>query len=396
MSILRKNILYNFLNQVLIVGLPLFINIYLVRVLHLSDLGHWYLVTSSAAIAQLIFTAPHFWILRVLGNEKDNSESIILAGACSYLLLLGAVTPVYFSYHYFFVNKPIFVATGVYLTLLASVLSFEFVYQSYLKQRFLMLRRLVTRMLLIVFLLLFVNEPDDFNIFFIGTVAIFIIEHLIGLCGVLLMFGAIRSDSNHVKRILRSSLEMIPFNTTHNTLPHAVILVASKFLAMEHVAALSILVRIFNMITTFVTSSINVVFPYLLMDHNEKSSKGTIFNWTIFCAFVFALGTYTMKDFIVFLFLNNTININLNFSFLALSIYIVVHSAFNFIAFNDFVKRGKTIYVTLINFLVLVIFSFFIIYFDVSINMVSVSMVLSAGLGFLALSAVKIHYKDKI
>ncbi|WP_132998234.1 hypothetical protein [Sulfitobacter pontiacus] len=387
MTALRSNLAFNLANQLLLIAFPVFLNIYLVRVLHLEDLGKWYLVNSAAALVQLLITAPHFWLVKLLSVGNGDPRRTVAAGMMTYLGLLLTVAPFYILYVLWIAPETVFVAALVFVQLLMSTLACEYYFHAYHLQRFLMVRRLVTRSILVVLLLSFVREPSDFHLFVGMVTAIFIIEHLINFGAMLLRHGLAWPDRSTFGSVSGSVRQMLPFNATHNTLPHIVLLAAPRVFDLETVAILSVLVRLVNMVTTLVTSSINVIFPFLNATTGTADIKMRLCLMTGLVAATIGMIGFVLHQPLASIFLGRALNAEQVQGFGYLCAYVVIHALYNYIAFNTFVAQSKAHLVTLCNVLILGCFGSAAMLLSASFNLYAAAMTTSAFIGLLCLWA---------
>ncbi|WP_286829439.1 MULTISPECIES: hypothetical protein [Kordiimonas] len=385
MAALKGNLFYNLINQLQLIVFPIFLNIYLVRILNLEDLGKWYLVNSAAALIQLLITAPHFFLVKHISAGKNNIGQITSSGIFTYLFLLFGATPFYVAYIIAAAPGTEVVAMMVFAHLMFSALSCEFYFQATLKQKFLMIRRGVSRGVLLILLLIFVKEPSDFILFLILTIGIYILDHLVGLWVVAREVSLVRPPKKVLFSTILSIREMLPLNATHNTLPHIVLLISPVFFDFDLVAIVSILVRITNMATTVVTSSVNVIFPFLLSKQGDSLLRLRLGYLTSIVAVGLGGACFLLNETIAVLFLNRELSDEQVLGFGLLCLYILIHSVYNYISFNFFVAALRTIRVTQCN--ILILFVFFVSVNLVPINIVSFLglMSASAGMGLLAL-----------
>ena len=394
MAALRSNLGFNLLNQLLLIAFPLFLNIYLVRVLHLEDLGKWYLVNSAAALVQLLITAPHFWLVRLLSGGEGDPQRTVAAGMATYLGLLLAVAPLYWAYVLWVAPETRFVAVLVFAHLLMSTLACEYYFHAYLQQRFLMIRRLVVRSVLLVLLLVFVRDQTDFHLFVGLTTATYIVEHLINLGAVLHRLGLACPDRSTFWAVAGAVRQMLPFNATHNTLPHIVLLAAPRVFDLETVAILSILVRLVNMATTLVTSSINVIFPFLNARAGAADLKKRLGIMTGLVATGVGLIGFLFHQPVAWIFLDRALTPEQVQGFGCLCAYISIHSVYNYIAFNTFVAQAKAHVVTLCNLLILGCFGASAMVLSASFAPYAAAMTSCACLGLMCLWALHLQLRE--
>jgi len=349
----KYNLFYNLVNQLLLIAFPLFLNIYLVRVLDLSDLGQWYLVNSVAALVQLLMTAPHFWLVRVLSVGEGDPQKTVAAGILTYFGLFLGTMPIFATYILWVAPETGFVAVLVSANLLMSALACEFYFHATLQQRFLMIRRLVTRSILVGLLVAFVRDAGDFHLFVALTIGTYIVEHLIGLTAVLHRQGLSSPGWAQVRPVFGSVRQMLPFNATHNTLPHILLLFSPRVFGLETVAVLAILIRLVNMMTTLVTSSVNVIFPYLSSGAGGKHLKRPLMLATGLVSAGLGASAFVLHRPIAWIFLDRALEPEQVQAFGILCGYIASHAIYNYIAFSVFVARSQTYVVTLTNGLIL-------------------------------------------
>lgn len=389
---LKSALFYNFISQVLVIGFPLFLNVYLVRVLDFEDLGKWYLVNSAVALVQLLVTAPHFWLVRQISSGKDRLRQTVSAGVITYLLVLLAVGPIYFGYIVWAAPTAQFVAVAVFVHVLFSTLACDYYFQAVLKQRFLMIRRIVSRSFLMLLLVIFVQEPDNFETFIFLVTGAYIAESLVGFVVVWKDLGLTLPGKATIIAALSSLKEMLPFNAFHNTLPHIMLLYSTRFFDLETVAVLSILIRVVNMLTTLVTSSAGVIFPYFASGQGDRKQKDKFLWLTTAIAGSLAGFCFALQQPIGLIFLDRELNQHQIWGFGMLCSYVVVHSIYNYIAFNFMMAASLTKLVILTNILIVITFVAFVSFVELSLVSFAAMMSLSAVIGLICLWLLKVWY----
>ncbi|PAT67408.1 hypothetical protein CKA27_14025 [Vibrio coralliilyticus] len=338
-SKLVSNLTANFAIQIINLGFPLLLQFYLVRTLDLAELGKWYLVTASISLVQLLVTFPHIHLVKEVakgGNEEILGSSYIV----SYVLSL-MIFPLYYWNLINTVELELNLAIFSGLFFVTLPLASEFYFQGKLKNEIILKRKLLVKVAYILSVLSFVKEKDDFSFFFIISILFYSIEHLFNFVYILSRRVCIRVNICTCKNILAQSWSYIPFNASYNTLPHISIIVFSKFIEPEILAVYSIFMRIVNVTTTFITSSVTVLLPYTVSEQGKSLGfhKGLMLKLIISVATITAI--LLLEHPILKFFLSKDIDANLVTEFRVLLVYIVFHVVYNYFVFLKFISKSE-------------------------------------------------------
>lgn len=362
---LRKNLIANSLNQILGVGFPIITQIYLIRHLDLVDIGFWNVLIAAQSIVVLCVSFTGLYAIRELSttdNFRQHSRCVTNVLSLDYVVLLLplSICLLYLLYVYPGAYHVILIS---FLPLLTTPLGAEYYFQATLRNDFILYRRVFSRTFFVVLLFIFVDVPSEFLVFaYIASLTI-TLEHLINFAVVRRLLNHRELSLRELRRILCQSIRYLPFKITYNTLPQISILVGSKVLQGEALAVFSILMKVVNLATTLVSSSVMVIFPYRLNRRYARASQQAprdgYFLYLLLTALVGAvvvIGLIVSADLIVLLFLNDqTVHFN-RFEFFVLACYVLVHALYNYVVYNHFFERDRVKEVILSNVLIIVSF----------------------------------------
>lgn len=362
---LKKNLVANLLNQILGVGFPIITQIYLVRHLSLTDIGFWNVLLAVQSIVVLCSSLTTLYAIRVIsGTEDVQRQSLYVTHVLGldYALLIG---PLSVGLLYLLLQYPAeyHIILVCFLPLLTTPLAAEYYFQATLKNDFILYRRLFARTVFLILLFAFVHDPSSFLIFAYIASLTTALEHIINFALVRRLLNRRLFSLPELAKTLRNSIGYLPFNLTYNTLPQVSILVGARLLQSDALAVFSILMKLVNLATTFVSSSVMVIFPYRLRRQNTLSPQkparddyGLYFLLTALVATIVVIVLIASTDLIVLLFLNNqTAGFNRS-QFAVLACYVVVHSVYNYVVFNHFFERARVKEVIITNLLIIAIF----------------------------------------
>lgn len=366
LTIGAKNLIANSLNQILGIGFPVIIQSYIIRKLSLVDIGYWNIITSIKSITLLFISFFNIYLINKISGTDDQEElSEILTNSILsiYLCLLIPFT----VYLYYLLNtypslSHIIIVSSV--PLLSFPISLEYYYQGRLKNDFLLYRKLIAKILFIVLLFTFVKEKNDFLIYVYIVSGILLFEHLINYfyCRGLIKLKFIKRRG--INLILKKSFPYLPFIVTFNVLPHISIVVGDYIYNSEEISIYSILFKLINLGTTFISSSAMVFFPLKLRTQlsNSKFSDKKYIAATIIVSILAIITIIFIKEIIYFLFLDEYRVSGLNLNYNILTLYILIHSVYNYIAFNKYFANDRVWTITAVNCLIIIIYFLIISY----------------------------------
>ena len=335
---LVNNLSANFAVQIVNLGFPLLLQFYLERTLDLADLGKWYVITASIALAQLLISFTHLHLVKEVA--KDKSRQLIGSAYIISYLLSVIIFPIFLYNIISTMDLGIDLALFTVIYFLTLPLASAFYFQGKLKNAIVLKRKLIVKIGYVVFVLFLVQDKGDFSIFFLIRIVSYSVEHLFNFFYLLKSKVKIDYSMEVCKDIMSNSWAYIPFNASYNTLPHISILIFSKFTSPEILAIYSIFMRIVNVTTTFITSSVTVLLPYTI----SKEGSSITFLKGLFIKLGFSAITVVvillLESYVLRFFLSRDIDYGLVVEFRFLLIYILFHVVYNYIVFLKFISKS--------------------------------------------------------
>lgn len=356
------NLFTNGLNQVLGIGFPILIQFYTIRHFNISDLGYLNLLNSYWAIFTLGLSFFNFYLLRVFASKKNEEDVKAYLTNATVLMYAFIVIPFIFLCIYLYFQYPqIFKITLLTsLPVITAPLSFEIYFQATLKNSFILIRRFIVRVLFIVLMLLFAKTEGDFIIYVLILCLSSTAENLINLLIINKYISLKLINLKVVKDILKYSLSYLPFNLTYNLMPNLSIIGASSFISIDQVTIYSVLIRIINLVTSFITSAVMVLYPIKINHAKENGDdpfKDKIYlKNTIIVSILVAMGLISTHKIIFFAFLENYKIDHMFVQFSILTSFIVFHSVYNYITFNYYFIKDRIIFISMVNVVLLLIY----------------------------------------
>jgi O-antigen/teichoic acid export membrane protein len=367
---LKKNIIANFANQLLGVGFPVITQIYIIRHLALIDIGLWNTLLSVQSIVILSFSFINLYALKKISSTNDVSQQSMYVTNFSVLIYIIMIIPVVLSLAYLFneYQSDWQIILICFLPLLTIPLSAEYYFQATLKNDIIFYRRLFSRTFFLILLLILVKDPSDFKKYACIVSMTLMIEHLINFIFIKKLFNVKKISFSTQKNTVISSIAYLPFNLSYNTLPQISVIIGARFLGPEKLAAFSILVKLVNLATTFISSSVMVIYPYRLNRSasqsksckNEHDDFWKFFYATIVVSICIVFVLIIFKPLIYFLFLDNKSEFFSYAEYSILTCYVIVHSMYNYIVFNHFFERNQLKKVIIMNLSIITIFISFV------------------------------------
>jgi O-antigen/teichoic acid export membrane protein len=350
------------LNQLLGTGFPIIIQFYTIRHFNIADLGYLNLLNSYWAIFALALSFFNFYLLKIFASKKSEYDiKLYLTNATvlmySFILVpfLGFLVFLYFQYPQVF-NITLLTS----LPIITAPVAFEIFFQATLRNTFILVRRLIIRVLFVVLMLTLTKVEADFIVYVYILCLSSTIENLINLAFLkrYISFGLVRLSV--IKDIAKNSLSYLPFNLSYNLMPNISIIGASYFVPIDEVTIYSVLVRIVNLATSFITSAVMVLYPVKInaVSNNQNNSfnDGRYLKNTILVSFGAALGLIILHKFIFKAFLENYQVDNMLLQFSILTCFIIFHSVYNYITFNYYFIKNQTFFISIVNVLLLVLY----------------------------------------
>jgi O-antigen/teichoic acid export membrane protein len=364
-SLLTKtniNLFINVLNQVLGIGFPILIQFYTIRHFNISDLGYLNLLNSYWAIFTLGLSFFNFYLLKVFASKKNEED--VKAYLTNATVLMYAFISIPFVllliYLYFQYPQIIKITLLTSLPVITSPLSFEIYFQATLKNSYILIRRFIVRVLFIVLMLWFAKTESDYIIYVYIFCLSFTAENLINLFIINKYISIKLINLKVLKDILKNSLSYLAFNLTYNLMPNLSIIGASSFISIDQVTIYSVLIRIINLATSFITSAVMVLYP-IKINHTTQNGDDSFkdkkyLKNTFIVSLVVGAGLIATHKIIFFAFLENYKVDHMLAQFSILTSFIVCHSVYNYITFNYYFIKDRTIFISIVNVVLLLIY----------------------------------------
>jgi O-antigen/teichoic acid export membrane protein len=361
-NLLSKNLIANSFNQILGVGFPIIIQYYLIRHLRIEDIGYWAIITSVKSLVLLSITFFTIYLIKVIADENNkNSESVYLSNTIV-LTYLTMIIPVflflgYMIYQYKDLEQYIYISL---IPVLTTPLGMDFYFQAKLKNDYLLYRKLFVKLIVLVCLFLFVKSENDF-IVYVWIISLSLsFEHLVNFYFIKKHIDLKTIKLSVIKDIFKNSIGYLPFNITYNQLPAISIVLGAYFLDIKTLAVITILLKVINLITTFVSSSVMVLFPLKIKlstsSLKESFNDNKYLSYTILLSLAIITCLIFSKKLVFYIFLHNYTMPNLEIEFIILSSYILIHSVYNYFVFNYYLTENKSIYISWLNIIILIVF----------------------------------------
>lgn len=357
-NIINKNLLANALNQILGVGFPIVIQFYIIRRLNIEDIGYWGIFNSSSALVLLAINFFYIYILKLISENPSKTKSFLINSIVLAYVLFIIPFLIYIGflfYNYSFLYKIIIICS---IPIITNPLAMDYYFQANLKNDFIFYRRLFVKTIFIILLFSLVKDQSDFIIYAGISSFVLSLEHFINFYKIRKNIVFKNISFSLIIDIFKGSIAYLPFNLSYNVLPYYSIIIGAYFLDMKSLAIFTILFKLINLATSFISSSVMVLFPHkiksLKSSYNDlKYLKNTII-FSLFVIVVFAL----FSRLIFYIFLSDYSMENMKYEFILLSFYILIHSVYNYIVFNYYLIYNKTRMVNFTNIIILVIFLF--------------------------------------
>jgi O-antigen/teichoic acid export membrane protein len=350
------------LNQLLGIGFPIIIQFYTIRHFNLADLGYLNLLNSYWAIFALALSFFNFYLLKIFASKKSEYDIKLYLTNATVLMYSFILVPflVFLGFLYYQYPQVFNITVLTSLPIITAPVAFEIFFQATLRNSFILVRRLIIRVLFVVLMLTFTKVEADFIVYVYILCLSSTIENLINLAFLkrYMSFGLVRLSV--IKDIAKNSLSYLPFNLSYNLMPYISIIGASYFVPIDEVTIYSVLVRIVNLATSFITSAVMVLYPVKInaVSNNQNNSfnDGRYLKNTILVSFGAALVLITLHKIIFRAFLENYHVDNMLFQFSILTCFIIFHSVYNYITFNYFFIKNQTFFISIVNVLLLVLY----------------------------------------
>lgn len=170
MDRLKSNLIYSVLGVVFQTLFPLIIYPYITRVLGVSSLGEYNLYSSTVAYLALFSGfGISLYGTKEIGKQKDNKKGYskvfgelitinLIMSAIAYILIFSLIL---FSPNY--QNVRLFLITSV--TLITNAVGAEYLFVALEKQKFMLIRNIIFKVLSLVLIFLFVHDESDLLVY---------------------------------------------------------------------------------------------------------------------------------------------------------------------------------------------------------------------------------------
>lgn len=338
--------------------------------MRIEDIGYWAIITSVKSFVLLSITFFTIYLIKELADENNKkSESIYLSNTIV-LTYLTMIIPLflflgYMIYQYKDLEQYIYISL---IPVLTTPLGMDFYFQAKLKNDYLLYRKLFVKLIVLVCLFLFVKSETDF-IVYVWIISLSLsFEHLVNFYFIKKHIVLKTIKLSVIKDIFKNSIGYLPFNITYNQLPAISIVLGAYFLDIKTLAVVTILLKVINLITTFVSSTVMVLFPLKIKlstsSLKESFNDNKYLNYTILFSLAIITCLIFSKKLVFYIFLHNYTMPNLEIEFIILSSYILIHSVYNYLVFNFYLTENKSIYISWLNIIILILFAVEIFLFN--------------------------------
>lgn len=342
---LKKNLVANLANQLVGIGVPVISQVYVIRTLDIIDIGIWNVMLAVQAICTLFFSYLGLYAIREISSKRTADEESICVTtiiATSYLMLLP---PIFGALLYLSLIYPDnwFEIIICFFPLLTTPIASEFYFQAKLRNDLIFWRRLIFRSIFLILLVVYVNEHDDFKVFVIIYSGTTIAEHIANFYFVRNRIIIRNLTFKNVVSTFRSSIIFLPFNISFNVLPQLSLIIAAKYMSGEATGVYSILVKLVNLATTFVSSAVMVTMPYLKTFYSKNAElifKRHLLN-SIMVALAICIFLVIFKDYVFLLFLNDNLYSVNGSEFSVLVVFVPIHVVYNYLCFNYYIVQNR-------------------------------------------------------
>lgn len=360
--LLTSNVLSNGIVQFLNLSTPLIAQVYAIRILALDQIAQIALINSFIYIglAFAIHQSPAVFHALCMSAEKPDKQQILCDGIlCS---LIFSVLATIILYGIFLANNyDIMLCSILIIPLLTTPISSEYYYQATLQNKLILLRRLVSRTLFLILLITLVKKDEDVYIYAAISSLTLSAEHIYNFLK--LDFRGLFSKFD-LKRSLYaclSNLNLLPMQLSTNPIPSFSIIIAGYIYPLSVVGEYSILVRIVNTATTFLTSNTMVFIPFAKLISNADDNKKmkvdrNILIFLLFAGLTISTIIFISSDYILELFLSTYVNKDSAIFLCILSLFIPLHSVTNHISVSTLIGDGRINQATALNIFSFVIF----------------------------------------
>lgn len=390
-NLLNRNLIANTLNQVLGVGFPVLIQSYIIRILNLEDIGYWNIILSAKSIILLYVSFFSIYLVKSVAEVVSFKRTQFIITNSIVAIGITAVLPIILYNIYLISKYPQFLE----LILVSSIplvtfpISIDYLYQGKLRNDFIFYRRIVVKLVFIGLLFTIVKDSTHFLYFVYLSSLILSAEHFINLFYGRKYIKIKYIHSSYIKEIIKGSVPYFPFLVTFNILPHLSIVIGDYLYSTEEIGIYSILFKLINLATTFVSSTAMVFLPLKLKNLSEKKgfSDSKYLIGTVIASLCVIIGLVIGKDIIFYLFLADYTVSSMNINYYLLTLYVPIHSTYNYIIFNSYFANNKVLISTIFN--LIIIFSYCLIFYISKLYILEIlfatNVIISASMGLVAL-----------
>jgi O-antigen/teichoic acid export membrane protein len=350
------------LNQLLGIGFPILIQFYTIRHFNIADLGYLNLLNSYWSIFTLGLSFFNFYLLKVFASKKNEEDLKSYLTNATVLMYAFITVPFVILLTYLYFQYPLIfkITLLTSLPVITAPLSFEIYFQATLRNSYILIRRFIVRVLFIVLMIWFAKTENDFIIYVYIFCLASTAENLINIFIINKYISIKLINLKIIKYVFKNSLSYLPFNLTYNLMPNLSIIGASNFISIEQVTIYSVLIRIINLATSFITSAVMVLYPIKInhtTENNEDAFKDSKYlKNTIIVSIIVAVGLIATHRIIFFAFLENYKVDDMIIQFSILTSFIIFHSIYNYITFNYYFISDRTIFISIVNVVLLLIY----------------------------------------
>lgn len=362
---INKNLLANSLNQILGIGFPLVIQFYLIRTINLEDIGYLGIFNSSSTLVLLAINFFYIYILKILTENPEKTKSYLINSiALAYALF---IIPFSIYITFLLINYPHLynVILICAIPIITTPLAMDYYYQANLKNDYILYRRLFVKTVFVILLFLLVKDESDFIFYAAISSFTLSLEHFINIYKIRKKVVINNLNKKIIIKILKGSISYLPFNITYNIIPHISIILGIYFLDINTLAIITILFKLVNLATTFVSSSVMILLPHKIKSKNKRFNDFKFFRNTFLFSIFIVIAFLVCSKLIFYFFLDQYTIDNLHLEFFLLSLYVIIHSLYNYLVFNFYLINNKTAFIIKVNIIIITIFVSEIIIFQI-------------------------------
>ncbi len=354
---LKENLVFNAMTQGLNAFLPVLIQFLIVRRLDLVDIGSLNVLFSMQALFALVVAAANLHLLAVTSRQSHDNDPVVVSNGTVFGVLCAIPSAVVFVVIALTSDAlssrigETAVIVALALSILLAPFANSFYFHARLLNRQMFVRRVISRVALLMGILLLVQRPDDAVTYGVIFSLAMVLEYLLAYTRVHRLIDLGTVNLARQREILFGSMKYLHFNLTYGVLPHYAVVFGAGRVAEQSFAEFSVLVKIVNLVTGFITSSVMVLYPF--KNSRSQTSEGAQFDrralfWTALVAVLAAMGLILFSKPTYILMLNQSDPVMAK-EFWLLAFYVPVHAVFNYYMFNVFIYEARHRFVILLN-----------------------------------------------